>query len=61
MVSRQNFVLSLKLLMYRKLKAVSIDSLNTVLADYDLCKNPSADLDDLVSSCHKTLNTVLNI
>ena len=45
---------------YRKWKSVNLDSLNTSLANSDLCKHPPENLEDLVSCYSKTLQTAMD-
>ena len=52
--------LSIKTVSYRKWKSVNLGSLNTGLANSDLCKHPLENLEELVSCYNKTLQTAMN-
>ena len=51
---------STRTLSYRKIKLVSVDSLNDDLANSEVCKNPLDDLEELLLSYNKTLLAVLD-
>ena len=51
---------STRTLSYRKIKLVSVDSLNDDLANSEVCKNPLDNLEELLLSYNKTLLAVLD-
>lgn len=52
--------LSVRTVSYRKWKSVDMEDLDADLAKSDLCENPPADLDELVSCYHDTLRAAMD-